>query len=145
MRIFLAILVLGLAACGVREEYPKVSASGVDTLGSINLQPEDGSCIWIFSLRTESADQTPVFGFSGRTGYLAINGERQHLALEKASDNMVMGVSHQQSFRSDELVATLVLREATDAPARTLDGVLSLTKPSGWSTVLPLRGTEICR
>lgn len=142
MRIILVILMLSLAACSTGTGYPKAKAERTDRLAPIRVTPTAGTCLWQFSTRSETIDYAPIFGFSSEKAYIVLNGTRTELKRESASKGMVAGLPKMQIFTAENIAAKLILRREQSGAFK---AALSLTKPSGWATMLPLEGTKVCR
>lgn len=147
MRILLGIMLFGLAACSGNTSYPKAEAGRTDRLMPINIVPASGTCLWEFSVRREepAEPEAPIFGFSADKAFVVLNGTRDQLSRQSSSRELVAGLPREQTFTSPSVTAQLIMRLPADREPGVLHGVLSLTRPSGWSTVLPLVGAKSCR
>ena|GEM_PF-1588039 len=151
MRSVSALLILLLAGCGAYGakplQAPEAQALNAGGLNAYHLSLWPGQCALVLRPRVEDGTpaQAPIFAQTDDNVTMVVEGRRMTLRRSETSDERVADIPRSQTFASTTLRANLMLRQSaggTDAP---LQGVLSLTKPNGWSTVIPVDGGRQCR
>lgn len=151
MRSVSALLILLLAGCGAYGakplQAPEAQVLNAGSLNAYHLSLWPGQCALVLRPREaeDSPAEAPIFAQTDNNVTMVVEGRRVTLRRSETSDEQVADMPRSQTFTAPTLKANLMLRQSvsgTDAP---LQGVLSLTKPNGWSTVIPVDGGRQCR
>lgn len=152
LRLLTLLLLALLAACGPYSVQPPPSPQSetmrIDALRARDLALYPGKCVWLFRLRkendTDESIKPPIFAQFPRSDKALMTLNGREVSLRRASNDgqTVGGLPQNQVFNAYELTAQLMIRRVDGS---LLEGVLSLTKASGWSTVIPLSGGKLCQ
>lgn len=144
-RTLLAGTVLCLTACSA--SAPVLDSAAMQTrLAPVPTNIPDGKCALLLSPREEGA--APVFFqvVGRRDAFIALDKKQHKLSLKQAKGKLANGVWTEQELLGHRLTVNVNLRHA-DATndGQHFRGVISLTKPGGWSNAIPIEGTTQCR
>lgn len=151
MRAVSAILIFLLAGCGAYGaqplQTPKAQVLDAGSLSAYQLSLWPGQCALVLRPRLEDGSQAeaPIFAQTDNDVTMILEGRQVSLRRTESSSEIVAATPRSQTFVAPTLRAKLLVRESTDTSGAPLQGVLSLTKPNGWSTVIPVDGGRRCR
>lgn len=151
MRAVSVILIFLLAGCGAYGaqplQAPKAQVLNAGSLSAYQLSLWPGQCALVLRPRPEEGapEEAPIFAQTGNDVTMILEGRQVSLRRTESSDEMVAKTPRSQTFGASTLQAKLLLRQGTGDSGTPLQGVLSLTKPNGWSTVIPVEGGRRCR
>ncbi|WP_262689731.1 hypothetical protein [Kordiimonas aestuarii] len=144
-RTLLAGVLLCLAACRAPSSVLD-SAALQDRLAPVPTAIPKGQCAIVLMPRAEKAD--PIFFqvLGRREAFIALDKKQQRLTLKRANNKLENGLWLKQELEGHRLSISLTLRPinaAQDtAPYR---GVVSLTRPAGWSNAIAVKGRIECQ
>lgn len=151
MRLTSGILVFLLAGCGAYGakplQTPQSQALEAGSLSAHHLSLWPGQCALLLRPRTEEGmpPEAPFFAQTDETATMVLEGRPVTMRRSDSTDEQVAGTPRSQTFASPTLSAKLMIRQSARAGGAPVQGVLSLTKPNGWSTVIPVDGGRQCR
>ncbi|MFC4349466.1 hypothetical protein ACFO5Q_16555 [Kordiimonas lipolytica] len=151
MRSVSILLVLMLAGCGAYGakplQTPEAQALNAGSLNAYHLSLWPGQCALVLRPRTEDGTpaQAPIFAQTEDNVTMVVEGRQMTLRRSETSEERVADIPRGQTFTAPTLKAKLMLRQSVSETGAPLQGVLSLTKPNGWSTVIPVDGGRQCR
>ncbi|SDE01527.1 hypothetical protein SAMN04488071_1799 [Kordiimonas lacus] len=152
VRAVSAILIFLLGGCGAYGakplQAPKAQVLTTGSLSAHHLSVWPGQCALVLRPRPEDGApaEAPFFAQSDNDVTMILEGRQVSLRrTESSSDLVTATLPRSQAFVAPTLSAKLLIRQSDSSDGAPLQGVLSLTKPNGWSTVIPVDGGRRCR
>ncbi len=151
MRAVSVILIFLLAGCGAYGaqplQAPKAQVLNTGSLSAHQLSLWPGQCALVLRPRPEEGalEEPPIFAQTGNDVTMILESRQVSLRRTESANETVAEMPRSQTFVAPTLQAKLLLRESASGGGAPLQGVLSLTKPNGWSTVIPVEGGRRCR
>ncbi len=144
-RMLLAGTVLLLAACSA--STPVLDSAAMQArLAPVPTNIPEGQCALLLHPREEGAAAIFFQVIGRREAFIALDKKQHRLTLKQANSRLRNGIWLEQELLGHRLTVTINLRhsDATDSP-QLYRGVISLTKPGGWSNAIPIEGRAECR
>lgn len=144
-RTLLAGTVLCLTACSASTPVLE-SAALQGRLAPVPTNIPKGQCALVLTARSDSAE--PIFFqvLGRREAFIALDRKQHRLTLRQANHKLENGVWLKQDLLGHRLSVGVTLRKTGGTEAgQSYRGVLTLTKPKGWSNAIAIEGKTECR
>ncbi|WP_417451033.1 hypothetical protein [Kordiimonas sp.] len=148
-REILAGALLCLVACSTPDSVIE-SAAMQKRLSPVPVSIPKGQCALILTSRNTPTE--PIFFqiLGRRKAFVALDNKLRHLTLRRANNKLDNGLWLSQELEGHRLTSSLTLYAVSPAGPQEGDephyrGVVSLTRPDGWSTAMPVDGRLECQ